>query len=213
MNVSIFQGISQDQVEEMLQCFRPTRAHFAAGETVTTLGSSIERVGILLSGEAHLAWIDFDGRHSILEQFREGDLFGEVFSLPVTGLAYFIEADAPCDVMFIRYENIVKRCPKACQHHSILVNNLFQMTARKAQSLATHINILSQRSIRQKLLTYLEILSYRTGSRRVTLPMTLSALADYICVDRSAMMRELKKLREEGALTIRGRSAELHFLS
>ena len=37
------------------------------------------------------------------------------------------------------------------------------------------------------------------------LPFSLSVLADYIATDRSAMMRELKKMREEGLVSTDGR--------
>ena len=69
--------------------------------------------------------------------------------------------------------------------------------------------MLSQRSIREKLLCYFTTQSYSCGSRSFTIPFTLSMLADYISTDRSAMMRELRKLREEGIVRMEGRRVEL----
>ena len=63
-----------------------------------------------------------------------------------------------------------------------------------------YTDILSKRSLRQKLLAYFDTLRKESGSNTFTLPMSLSSLADYLCVDRSAMMREIKQLREEGFL-------------
>lgn len=103
-------------------------------------------------------------------------------------------------MLFIDYSQIIKRCSNACAEHSRLVNNLLQMTASKAQSMALHINILSRRTTRQKLLTYFEINALKTKEKYFPLPMSLSALADYISVDRSSMMRELRKMKEEGLI-------------
>ena len=67
----------------------------------------------------------------------------------------------------------------------------------KAQSLSERVDVLSRRSIREKLLCYFRQLAKKSGGTIFTLPFSLSALADYIATDRSAMMRELKS--PEGA--------------
>ena len=67
------------------------------------------------------------------------------------------------------------------------------------------MEVLSRRSIREKLLCYFEQLARREKSDTVTLPFSLSALAEYISADRSAMMRELKKLKEEGVVQTENR--------
>ena len=132
-----------------------------------------------------------------------------IFTPCAPGLAYSVMAVTACEVMLIDYEHLIKRCPNACRHHSQLVSNVLQLTARKAQSLAEHVNVLSQRTIRQKLLAYFGIRRVHAGSGAFVLPMTLTALADYLSVDRSAMMREMKRMKDEGILTFRGRDVQL----
>ena len=48
------------------------------------------------------------------------------------------------------------------------------------------------------MLTYFNLLSTRKLSKTFTLPFSLTDLADFLSVDRSAMMRELKLLIDEG---------------
>ena len=199
-SLSIFSGIMDQEKEHMFHCFSPVTKVFFEGETIMSYAHEIDKVGILLSGRAHLSCIDYEGRHSILEQLEKNDIFGEVFTLPLEDFQYFVAADSACDVLFIDYSQIIKRCSNACAEHSRLVNNLLQMTASKAQSMALHINILSRRTTRQKLLTYFEINALKTKEKYFPLPMSLSALADYISVDRSSMMRELRKMKEEGLI-------------
>ena len=90
-----------------------------------------------------------------------------------------------------------------------LINNLFHMTACKAQMLAMHIHVLSQRTLRHTLMTYFEYEALQNRSRSYTLSLTLSALADYLCADRSAMKREIRHLNEDGKLASKGRSITL----
>ena len=54
------------------------------------------------------------------------------------------------------------------------------------------------------------VLAARSGGSDFSLPFSLSALADYISADRSAMMRELKKMREEDLLSVHGRDVTLY---
>ena len=187
----------------MFHCFSPVTKVFFDGETIMSYSHKIDKIGILLQGRAHLSCIDYEGRHSILEQLEENDIFGEVFTLPLEDFQYFVVADTACDVLFIEYSQIIKRCSSACTEHSRLVNNLLQMTADKAQSMALHINILSRRTTRQKLITYFEINALKSKEKYFTIPMSLSSLADYISVDRSSMMRELRKMKEDGVLNDR----------
>ncbi len=49
----------------------------------------------------------------------------------------------------------------------------------------------------------------REGRATFTLPFSLSMLADYIATDRSAMMRELKHLRQEKLIQAEGREITL----
>lgn len=198
---SIFTGITEEEKQHMFHCFAPTSKVFFDGETIMNYAHKIDKIGILLSGRAHLSCIDYEGRHSILEQLEKNDIFGEVFTLPLEDFQYYIIADTACDVLFIDYAQVIKRCSNACAEHSRLVNNLLQMTAAKAQSMAMHINILSRRTTRQKLITYFEIHARKAKEGYFTIPMSLSSLADYISVDRSSMMRELRKMKEEGMIS------------
>ena len=204
-DLSIFQGISAEERQKMLSCFQPYERLFSRGETISTYSSSLEQIGILLSGTAVLCCVDAEGRQSILEQFHTNDVFGEMFSLPIETLAYFVQAQSPCQVLFIDYAHVVKRCHNACEHHSQLVSNLFQLAAQRTQKQTAHIHILSQRTIREKCLTYFEFLCGQNGARDCTLPLSFSALADYLCVERSSLMREIKKLREEQRIRTEGR--------
>ncbi len=128
---------------------------------------------------------------------------------PLENQAYWVEADTECQIMFIDYPHLIKRCENACPHHSQLVDNLFRITARKTQAMAMHIHVLSQRSLRQKLLAYFSFLRLLTGLIPFTLPLNYRALADYLGADRSAMTRELSKMKREGLLKTEGRRITL----
>lgn len=207
--LTIFTGISPESQAAMHLCFRSREAAFGTGEIITTYTSRPQKLGVLMRGHARLYCCDADGNQSMMEELFCNSVFGEIFLLPGDMQEYYVCACEPCRVLFIDYEHIVKRCPKACAHHSQLVSNLFQLTARKAQHQANRINILTQPTVRLKLLTYFSQLGELGADHTVTVPIPYTALAEYLCLDRSAMMRELKKMVEDGLIARNGRQINL----
>ena len=76
---SIFSDISPAEWERILRCFQPITQKFEAGSYIMTFSEDLDRIGIMLSGKAHLTYIDADGKYTILEQLYTNDVFGEVF--------------------------------------------------------------------------------------------------------------------------------------
>ena len=57
--------------------------------------------------------------------------------------------------------------------------------------------LLTYKGVRDKLLTYFNYLSLECSSKTIELPFSLTDLADYLMIDRTAMMREIKRLKDE----------------
>lgn len=193
-------GLSQSSIKQMFQCFQPQIKTFSSGETVLRYSDKSDDLGLLVKGTAILHMIDADGFVSLLETYEKEDLFGRLFHLPLEGFEYLVETEKGCQVLFMNYSHIIHPCPKLCEHHSQLINNLFLMAAHHAQRLSLHLNIVNQPTIRKKLLAYLACLRSQSGENPLTIPMTLSALAEYLCVDRSAMTREIRLMNQEGVI-------------
>ena len=73
-----------------------------------------------------------------------------------------------------------------------------ELILSKVTMLNTRVELLTKRTIRDKLIGYFSILSNRNFSTTFSLPFSLTDLADYLSIDRSAMMRELKYLKDDG---------------
>ena len=208
--LSIFHDITNAEVDAMIQCFRMRRGEFAPGQTICVYGESGGEVGVLLRGEAELVRFDYAGTRTILERLETGGVFGEALAFtPTLGDCVEVVSDRNSEVLFMEYEHIMKRCERACTHHSKLVRNMFRLVADQTRRLSRRVEVLSRRSIRDKLQCYFRIRCLDAGGDTFAIPFTLSALADYISTDRSAMMRELKKMKEEGLLRVDGRQVTL----
>ena len=202
----LFEGITNEECARMFQCFSAREAGYEAGELICEFDGTQSAVGVLLSGSADLVRLDVDGNRTLLETLEEGGVFGEVLAFAgVGGDSTFLECRQDARVLYLDYDQITKRCENACLHHSILVQNLFRLLSTKTLNLSERVEVLSQRSIRDKLMCYFDQQTRRSGTNSFQLPFSLSALADYISTDRSAMMRELKKLKEEGTVQTENR--------
>ena len=203
----LFQGISYDEYRRMLTCFQAVQRSYRPEEMIYDFSKPNQNaVGIIERGAASLIRIDADGVATVLEELHAGGVFGK--DLAFAGSredSLEVVCRTACDVLFIDYPHILKRCENACYHHSLLVQNMLRLMADKAQSLSERVDVLSRRSIREKLLCYFRQQSEKEGANTFTLPFSLSTLADYIATDRSAMMRELKRLREEWTVSSDGR--------
>lgn len=208
----LFQDISYEEYLRMLTCFQAVQKSYRPEEVIYDFAvSGRDAVGIIEHGSATLIRIDEEGVATVLEELGPGGVFGRTLAFAgSTGDSLEVLCRTPCDVLFIDYPHILKRCENACLHHSLLVQNMLKLMSDKSQALSERVDVLSRRSIREKLLCYFRQLAGKAGSDSFVLPFSLSMLADYIATDRSAMMRELKRLREEGAVESDGRKFTLY---
>lgn len=208
-HITLFTDILPEEQERMRVCFKAREAIFQNGETVMEYSSSMQKIGLIQEGRAILYCCDEDGNEYMIDELNQDSVFGEPFLLPLDAQHYYVCATMQTKVLFIDYEHVVKRCENACHHHSQMVSNLFQMTALRSGQQTDRIYMLSKSSTRKKLMAYLHSLAAEKHTKKVKIPMSYTVLAQYLCVDRSAMMREIRKLTDEGVLRKEGRDVEL----
>ena len=128
-------------------------------------------------------------------------MFGETFACGTDNLSvvtFIVSEDAA--VMFIPFSRVMHSCSMACEFHHRLIENMVKLIANKNRDLIQKVDVVSKRTIREKLLTYLSILAQQQNSRYFESPLGRVELAEYLCVDRSALTRELVKMKEDGLI-------------
>ncbi len=198
----LFRGIAPEKIEALSRCLQMREGEFAPGERIAFYDGRTEHIGLVLEGSVLLTRAEYDGRNTVLEYLGEGSVFGEALALGARGGEVGVYAEERAKVLFLDFDHLVKRCANACQHHSLLVEKMLRLTARKIGALSSRVEVLASRSIREKLLRYFRQLALEAGSNAFELPFSMSCLADYLCTDRSAMTRELAVMKREGILTV-----------
>lgn len=209
-DTTLFRGVSKTDCEKMTKCFSAEKRNYSSGEKICTYSEMGNYVGILLTGSAKVMRNDYQGNLSLLERLEENSLFGKYTTLiPYSGEGIYVMCETDSTVFFIKSECITKRCANACVCHSTVVSNMLDIMSAKSVGLYSHLIVLSNRTIREKLMCYFQFLSANCGSRSFELPFSTTALAEYICVDRSAMMRELRKMKDEGLIKMNRRAVTI----
>lgn len=179
-------------------CIKAQKRTFTKNEVITSYVKKRNQFCILISGNADLVRYDLNGDRTIIEHFSKYSTFGEVFYSITTNNELLVESREKCEVLFYLYDNIHSKCKTNCKFHQTLSEALPELILKKITELNMRVELLTKRSTRDKLLAYFSLLSNQNLNKSFTIPFSLTDLADYLSVDRSAMMREIKLLKEDG---------------
>ncbi len=200
-NSDLFRGIKEDDISNILECLSARPHHYQKGGYIFHTGEHISTLALLLEGCVHIQREDYWGNLSILNKIFPGEVFGEAYAAPGSGpMLNNALAVKKSSVIFLDMQHVLTVCTSACCFHTLLIQNLFRIISSKNRILAQKLGHMSQRTTREKLLSYLSEQSIRKKSASFDIPFDRQQLADFLSVDRSAMSNELCKMRDEGIL-------------
>lgn len=165
-------------------------------------------IGIIMEGSAEIINIEYNGNEILIEELTKNSIFGTNIS-GTNNENYEIIAKQDTLVAIIDYDQLIN--PNNLKHNffNIFFRNLFDIINTKSKEKNERIRVLEKKQIREKLLEYFDIEHKKSFSNYFYLPFSFKDLADYLAVNRSAMFRELKHLKEEGFIEIHNRKITL----
>jgi CRP-like cAMP-binding protein len=197
----LFQNINQTDMESMLKCLDPYVRFYKKGNYITHSGESVNSVGAVLSGTVHMLKEDIWGNTAILAIMPEKSIFGETFVCSGSyNSTVSFRAATDCEVLFLSFDKILHSCSKACEFHHQLIDNMVILIAQKNIQLMEKLEIISRKTLREKILIYLSRQAQRNNKLYFTVPMGRLELADYLGADRSALSRELSRMKDDGLI-------------
>ena len=201
VNSPLFAGIQAEERKAMLGCIGYHIGIFRKGDIVAFEAENIKHIGILLSGSVDMVKEDLWGNRTMLVRVRRDELFGETFACGEDNLSvvtFVVSEDAK--ILFIPFDRVMHSCTMACRFHHQLIENMVRIIANKNRDLMRKVEVVSKRTIREKILAYLSIQAQTRDNRYFEIPLGRVELAEYLCVDRSALTRELVKMKEDGLI-------------
>jgi len=200
-NTLFFNGINQNEIEGMLHCMSAYVRDYKKDEYVIRFGDSVDHICLVLDGAIHISHDDFWGNTNIIAEVSTGDFFAETLACVNGGVANMnAMAILPSKIMFMNAKKIFETCSSACTFHTRLIRNILSSIAEKNIKLNEKHRHITQRSTRDKLLSYLSSEAKKMQSAHFEIPFNRQQLANYLSVERSAMSNELSKMQKEGIL-------------
>lgn len=206
---NLFNNITNVNKEKILKSLEGNTLHFKKNNTILSNIKQDNIIGIILEGYIQIVKTDYNGNRTIIEDLYDNDIFSSKMS-NISNSEYSVTTKEDTKLIVIYFNEILNNDLNTSYYNQFLKNLLYIMSD-KMTNINNRIEILSNKTIRNKLLAYFKLMSKKNKSRIIYLPYTFIDLADYLGVDRSAMYRELKNLKEEGLITITNKKIILNF--
>lgn len=209
-SLALFRGISPEECGAMMAPGCVRTADFEKGAVLFRTGDVTGEFGVLLSGEVHVESGDLWGNRVILHSIPAGHAFAETYALCGVPMMADVIAVQPSRVLFIRLAALLDEANSAQPWYPKLLRNLTLLFARKNLAWSGRVFCLSAKGIRSRVMMYLSAQAAQAGSTEFSIPFDRQQLADYLNVERSALSKELGRMRNEGILTFRKNHFQLH---
>jgi len=204
----LFKNIHPSKQGLLLKMLESNTLHFSVNELILSKIKIDDFIAIITEGEANLIKTDSNGNKLIIEELAEGNIFGTNIS-NLNNKEYEIESKSDITITFIEMHFILNPKNTTSQIYAQFLMNLLELLNKKYTEASQRIDILTNKTIRNKLLEYFKNSYQETNARVLYLKSSFTALADYLAVDRSAMTRELKNLKDEGLIEIKNKKIKL----
>lgn len=196
---ALFTGMTETEIRDV---FRELGAHaknFSRGEQILRAGDTTSEMGIVLSGSVTIENSDLWGNRTILSLAGEGDFFAEVYA--VFGdepLLIDVCANEDCRILFLGIGDLLRQKAEGWQNR--VIRNLLMISSRKNLTLSGRAFHTAPKTIRGRIMAYLDTMSLQKRSREFDIPFDRQQMADYLNVERTALSKELGKMKRDGMI-------------
>lgn len=197
LKVDLFKHIEVDELNKILLCIRPNIKSYKRKEIITMEKSDLIAIGIILQGEVIITKETLSGDRVFISRMGVGDIFGEVAAFASNECLETVEAEADSVILFLSSDKIIGVCSETCSGHKRLIQNMLQIVSKKALLLNKKVEILSLKTIRKKISTYLLEQYNKNNSFSFSISLNRNELSEYLVVPRPSLSRELVKMQEE----------------
>ena len=197
---SLFRGCSEEDILNMAKHLDFRTDEYKKGDIILGVGSIVTDIGLVLSGSVRIEYTDLWGNKSILGITSAGGVFAESYAcIPNEPMMVDAVANEDCRILSISVPKLFTPCP-ACGSQNRLIQNLVMISAEKNLQLSRRSMHTSPKTIRGRLFSYFSQQVSTQGSSKIVIPFDRQQLADYLNLDRSALSKELGKMRDDGLI-------------
>lgn len=202
----LFKGLNNSDICRVCGCLGTCTKTYKKGAVITRKGEVSQQFGVVLSGVAHSVGLNAHGEPYTVRFYSEGEYINAASAISGRASAFTVKASGRLTVLHVPVKKIVRQCPKVCAAHAKVANNLMKCIAGDALFFQERADCLSKPTIRGKVTAFFDtsvISDYNNGlvkEKEFTIPFNREELAEYLGVERSALSRELSKMKKDGLI-------------
>ena len=201
----LFRGFDEEQIDSLLYDFPLDIKTYTKGEIIIRQGDSVKKIGIILEGCVMSNKYHYDGTSQLLQVLQKNDILGiEAISSTFLTSPYMNTADDFCIIAFFPYVSFINSREIEDAKKLRLSTNVLNIVSDDSIRKMYKIDVLTKRRLRERILTYLSIISEKKHSKTIDIGMTQDQFAHYLCVNRSVLSKELNMMKREKIIDFRG---------
>lgn len=208
----IFRNMTSDELNAMTKVAQTRELAYHKEDIIFHAGDAVREIGIVQNGCVRIENIDLWGNRSILSSIPRGHVFAETYAISREPMMVDAVAATDCRILFLDADVLLDERNVREPWYLKLLRNMVEISTQKNLVLSSRIFCTSAKTIRSRLFTYFSMLSIRSGSRTIQVPFDRQQMADYLNVDRTALSKELGKMRDEGLIDFHKSTFHLHSL-
>jgi len=209
---NLFENINEREMLKLKKILRSSSQKFKKNVNVLSNVNRDDFIALIDYGSIEIIYTDYEGSKTVIEELETGEVFGTLTSsIKNEGISCITKEDT--EITIIEYNQITNDEIIKSDFYIIFIKNLIKILTEQLNNRNIRIELLTKKTIRDKLLAYFKYINKKTGngSNIIKMPLSYTELASYLSVDRSAMTREIKYLKDDGFIEIIGKRIILHY--
>ena len=200
----LFRGMTEPEIIKALQALEAHEKRYEKGETLLIAGTITERMGLVLEGSVTIESNDAWGNRTIISHVGKGQVFAETYALMENEpMLVDVTASEDCRILFLRSGRIQSLNSSLESWALKYITNLLTISMHKNLILSGRSFHTAPKTIRGRVMAYLNSVSLQRQSWEFDIPFDRQQLADYLNLERSALSKEIGKMRREGLIDCR----------
>lgn len=197
----LFKGLEDREIGQVCDFTMPVGREYEKNQVIIHQGEAVAKIGVIKSGTVISTKYHFNGDAQILRIYKRG----EVLSLDTVNTTFLASpasliSQTDCSLIFIPYKKLleINRVNPAVKERIML--NSSEILSNELVRLMYKIDVLSKRTLQDRVLTYLSIIREKKGKDTFDISMNQEQFAQYLCVNRSVLSKELNQMRKSGLI-------------
>ena len=199
----LFDNCTDTDVYHIVECLCGHVKKYQKNQIIYNLYDNVEYAGVVLTGEINAVMVNSNDNELVIRKFTDGGLFcADYACIPDEKSDVQIVTKKDSLVLFLKTSNLFLDSAIRCEHASKATANLLKESVRNNIFQTRKVQILSQKHIRERLMLYFNGLRDNSTdkNKHIHIPFNRQELADYLGVERSALSREMGRMKDEGII-------------